>query len=136
MVYHKRWCILIGPSIVFYSKPLFYHSDFPLCLRNVVLYICTIRVYFHLISHFIHNLFKLAVIFNVFNGKYYVVVMSHYYIQSPVELLFCYIGKWHLSLKTYLFVNCYEQLLFIDEHNVHAQYHLLIIFDQILLLLQ
>ena len=52
------------------------------------------------------------------NIKSCFVVMSHSCIQIPVALFFCSIGKWKYSLKPHIFVNFYEQHLFIEEHNV------------------
>ena len=91
---HNAWYIFIGKQIVCNSEPLFYHCVVPLCLGNMIFWVFIIHLYSHLIAHFIHDLFKLVVAFNVFNGKYYIFVMSHYYIQSPVAILICSISKW------------------------------------------
>ena len=55
--------------------------------------------------------------------------MPHYYIQIPVSIFFCSIGKWDYSSKSYVLVNCFEQCLLNDEHNFHSQYQLLIILN-------
>ena len=61
---HNPWYLIIGKSIVCNSKPLFYHSVIPIWLRNVILWICIINFYSHIIAHFINNWFKPAITFN------------------------------------------------------------------------
>ena len=127
---HNPWYLLIGPSIVYNPKPIFYHPVVTICLRNMFVWIFRINFYSHIITHFTHNWLKLAVVFNEFNGKSFFVVMSCYYTQIPVALLFFSIVKWYQSYKLYVFVNFCEQRLFIDEHNANAKYQLLIIINQ------
>ena len=84
---NNPWYIFIGQSIVCNFKPLFFHYSVTLCLCNVVVWIHIIHLHSHLIAYFIHSWVKIDVIFNEFNGKSFFVVISNYYIQSPVALL-------------------------------------------------
>ena len=90
---HSPWYIFIGKLIVCNYKTLFYQYVVTISLRNIFMWILIIHFYSHIIAKFIHNLFNLAVTFNAFNKKYCFVVMYHNYIQSPVALFFCSIGR-------------------------------------------
>ena len=74
---HNLWYLFIVQPIVCNFISFSYHSSVTSLLRNMVVCICIIHLYSHIITKFIHNLFKLAITFNVFNIKYCFVVMSH-----------------------------------------------------------
>ena len=74
---NNTWYIFIGKLILWNSKPLFYNYVFTLFLRNMVVWICIINLYYHLSANFIHNKCNLAVTLNVFNVKYWFFVMPY-----------------------------------------------------------
>ena len=94
------WCIFIGQLVVCNPKPIFYYYVVPFCLRNVVVWILVINFYSHIIAHFIHNLFKIAVTFNAFNRKYWFVIMFHWIVPSQ-DVLYALI-LWYVSKTIYL----------------------------------
>ena len=94
-------------------KTSFYHSVVFIFLMNVLVGICTIQLYSHLISHFIHNWFELAIKVNAFNGKSCIVVISNYYIQIPVALFLLLYWKVVIILETV----CISQFLWTTRIN-------------------